>query len=285
MRVLITGAGGMLGQDLLRTFCHQDVTGVDRSKLDITDLRAVRHWVRSVQPEVVINAAAFTNVDACEATPDRAFAVNAVGAQNLAIAAQEMGVAIVQFSTDYVFSGISARPYREYDTTGPLSVYGQSKLAGERLVAQLCRRHYIVRTAWLYGRGGKNFVRTMLELGSTRDFVQVVNDQIGSPTYTMDLAQGIESLVSTTAYGTYHVTNGGSCSWYQFAQEIFAYAQMPTHVEAISTAELKRAAPRPAYSVLDNQLWRLQGLGPLRPYENALKAYMQSGMAGAGGTT
>lgn len=283
MRVLIAGGNGMLGSDLRLAFADQDLFWCAHADLDITDYDAVHKMIADVQPDLIINAAAFTNVDGCEAEPDEAFRVNAVGPRNLAAVAQEMGAAVVQISTDYVFSGDIEMPRKEHDPLGPVSVYGKSKLAGEQLVQALCSRHYIVRTSWLFGLQGKNFVRTMIERGKQNPVVRVVEDQFGSPTYTRDLAQAIRQLTDRPLYGIYHLSNQGVCSWHQFARDIFSNAGMDVRVEAITSAELNRPAPRPHYSMLDNHMWRLNGFVPLRHYSEALSDYIAEMTADSGG--
>ncbi len=284
MRILIAGAAGMLGRDLCTAFAGEEVVSVSRAELDITDAAAVFALVHKERPSLIINAAAFTNVDECETSIDDAYRVNAVGPRNLAAAAQETDAAIMHFSTDYVFAGDASQPQREYDPVGPVSIYGKSKLAGERLVQALCPRHYVIRTSWLYGLHGKNFVSTMLRLGGQTGMVRVVDDQLGSPTYTIDLAQAATQLAGKPYYGTYHLSNGGVCSWHQFARDIFAAAGMDVTVEAISSEMLSRKAKRPAYSVLDNQMWHLSGFTPLRSYKEALQDYMKDYKSQSGGT-
>jgi len=275
MRVLLTGAGGMLGTDLQAAFADTEITAVARAELNIADDTAVWRAVEAIRPDLIVNAAAYTKVDACETDVDACYAVNAVGARNLAVAAQELGIAMVHVSTDYVFPGDGTRPYREHDATGPKSEYGRSKLAGERLVQTLCQRHYIVRTSWLYGVHGPNFVKTMLRIGREQGKARVVDDQIGSPTYTADLAQALRLLVARPVYGLYHLSNQGVCSWHDFAAEIFARAGLDVELGAMKSGELTRPAPRPAYSVMDNQMWRVSGFEPLRDWREALAAYLR----------
>lgn len=275
MRVLLTGASGMLGMDLQTAFQDVDLISLTREELDVADDVAVQHRVNTLRPDLIVNAAAFTKVDDCETQIDSAYAVNALGPRNLAVAAQANGAALVQVSTDYVFPGTSDRPYRECDVTGPKSEYGRSKLAGELWVQSLCQRHYIVRTSWLYGENGPNFVKTMLRIGREQGKARVVDDQIGSPTYTVDLAGAIRQLVERPVYGIYHLSNQGTCSWHQFAAHIFAIAGVAVDLQTMKSDELTRPAPRPLYSVLDNQMWRLSGFAPLRHYREALKSYLQ----------
>ncbi|KNZ70037.1 dTDP-4-dehydrorhamnose reductase [Thermincola ferriacetica] len=278
MHILITGSNGMLGHALTAVLSQQHkLTGLDLPDLDITNLSAVKSAVSFHQPDLIINAAAYTDVDGCETNVDHAFAVNALGPRNLAVVCNELNIPMVHISTDYVFDGTAASPYRETDKPNPRSVYGKSKLLGEQYVRELTNKHYIIRTSWLFGENGKNFVATMLRLAKERDEIGVVNDQTGSPTYTRDLANAISELIQQPAYGTYHITNSGTCTWYQFAREIFRQAGInKVRVKPITTEEINRPAPRPRYSVLDNYLWRLQGMRPLRQYKDALTDYLKS---------
>lgn len=276
LKVLVTGAKGQLGSELVRMLSPVfEVYGFTRQQLDVTRFSEVRECVRQLRPDVVIHAAAYTQVDLAESHPDAAYAVNAYGTRNLAVAAEEAGAAIVYISTDYVFDGTSRRPYREFDPVGPLNVYGKSKCAGEQIVQTLSRRHYIVRTSWLYGPGGPNFVRTMLQLAKTAPELRIVDDQIGSPTYTADLAQFIGELILTGQYGIYHASNQGSCSWHEFAREIFARTELQVTVTPVRTQDFPRPAPRPSYSVLDHMAIRLNGLSALRPWQEALQDCLQ----------
>ncbi|PWW08463.1 dTDP-4-dehydrorhamnose reductase [Paenibacillus cellulosilyticus] len=275
IRVLVTGANGQLGRELmLRSDPAYELFGFGRDELDIADLAQCRAAVEQVRPHAVIHCAAYTAVDRAEADADNAYQVNAAGSRNIAIAAREAGAKLAYVSTDYVFDGRSTTPYNEYDETNPLTVYGKSKLAGEQLVQSLHDRYFIVRTAWVYGAHGANFVRTMLRLGEAGGTVKVVSDQFGSPTYTADLAQMLLSLIATEAYGIYHATNSGSCSWYEFAAAIFEEGGLPAKVEPCTTAEFPRPAPRPAYSVLDHSAIRANGLPPMRHWREALRDFM-----------
>lgn len=266
----------MLGSDLLATLApHHQVTGLDIEELDITDLAKTLQTLKLLAPEVVINCAAYTNVDGCESNIDLAFQVNALGPRNLAVACNEVGAALVHISTDYVFPGTRSESYREDDPTGPSSIYGKSKLAGENNIRTLTNRFYIIRTSWLFGQNGPNFVKTILRLAGERAQLTIVNDQTGSPTYSVDLAQAIAKLVKTPAYGTYHLTNSDTCTWYQFTKEILVEAGVTgVEVKPITTEEFNRPAPRPAFSVMNNQNWRLLGFEPLRSYREALRAYL-----------
>ena len=253
MRVMVTGAGGMLGQDVCaagRAAGH-DVHAAGREDVDVTYSDAVRAAVDRSRPDVVVNCAAWTDVDGAEAHEEAATRVNGMGAGHVAAAAAAAGAFVVQVSTDYVFDGSGTAPYREDDEPAPLSAYGRSKLAGERAVADRAPgSHAIARTSWLFGSHGANFVATMLRLGAERDEVTVVDDQIGSPTYTGHLAEGLVELAATRPPGILHLTGRGSCSWYDLEIETFARAGLECAVRRGRTSDLDRPAPRPGYSVL-----------------------------------
>ena len=271
MRVLITGAGGQLGRDLVEVFtaAGDEVVGCDHAALDVGDRDAVLQAVAWVAPDSVVHAAAWTAVDACEADPDRAFRVNALGTRHVAEAARRAGAHLCYVSTDYVFDGTAGRPYTEWDATNPLSVYGRSKLGGER---ELHPGATTVRTSWVCGLHGKNFVRTMLRLARERETVRVVADQHGCPTFTPDLARMIRRLVVARLPGTFHVTNQGPTTWFDLARATFAAAGLnPERVEPISTREYPVPAPRPAWSVLDNAALRLQGIPLLEEWQAPLE--------------
>ena len=278
MRYLITGAAGMLGQDLQHALSGRDVTAFGRSDLDVTDLDAVRTAVAG--HDVVINASAYTKVDDAESNEADAFAVNATGAQNLAIAASEIDAKLVQISTDYVFDGSATSPYDESTPLNPISAYGRTKAEGERLaVAANPHGTYIVRTAWLYGAGGPNFAKTMLRLARSHDTVSVVTDQLGQPTWTGDLArQIVELLDADAAPGVYHATNSGEASWFDFTREIFQVVGLdPLRVEKTTSAQFVRPAPRPDYSVLGHDGWAHAGISPMRNWRAALSAAYSAG--------
>ena len=273
MRVVVTGAAGQLGVDLTR-HCEgagDDVIAVDRSQLDVSDRSAVLGVVTSVRPDVIVNAAAWTAVDACEGDPDRAFSVNALGPRWLREAASATGAHLVQISTDYVFDGTLDRPYREWDAPGPRSVYGASKLAGEREAGPDAT---VVRTSWVCGANGNNMVTTILRLVEEQPSLSFVDDQRGCPTFTADLAPMVRRLAVERRSGVHHVTNQGEVSWYQFVREIVAETgRDPAMVHPITTAELQppRPAPRPANSVLDNAALRLAGVPLLRHHRDPLR--------------
>lgn len=276
MKVLLTGARGMLGQGLLHVLSktHQ-VFPFTRHQMDITDSQQVLACISEYRPHLVINAGAYTDVDVCQEKRDLAFQVNALGPKNLAVACRHTDSILLQISSDYVFSGTKMAPYVEDDRPDPINVYGQSKLAGEQYVRSTLERHFIVRSAWLFGPGGTNFIQTIMEKIKKCTNLSVVNDQVGSPTYTLDLALAIQQLISQDDYGTYHLTNGGHCSWYELARLVVDLAQRPgVSVKPIDSRQLNRPAPRPAFSVLDNYCWRRLGKRPLRPYQEAVKEYL-----------
>ncbi|MDH5296075.1 MAG: dTDP-4-dehydrorhamnose reductase [Nitrospirota bacterium] len=265
-RILITGAHGQLGQALQCQYADYDVTAWDLEDLDITQFDEVKKALEQLRPHVVINAAAFTQVDAAETKQEAAYRGNALGPKNLAVVTYELGIALVHFSTDYVFDGRQTRPYHEFDCTNPLSVYGQSKLAGEEAVRVANPRHLIVRTAWLYHTIGKNFPNTICRMAG-KEVVRVVNDQFGSPTFAPHLARAVFQLVETDAYGTYHMAGSGGTSWYEFTQALYVALGIQTTVVPIPTAQYPLPAPRPAYAVLTSLQ---QPLIPLPPWEEGV---------------
>lgn len=277
MKTLLIGALGMLGTEVqsLSKSLGIETTAMDIDDLDITSIDHVLDFTKKLKPQLIINCAAYTNVDGCETDEDNAFRVNAIGPRNLAMACEEIGASLVHISTDYVFDGTQENPYDEYDMPNPQSAYGRTKYAGERLVAHCCSRSYIIRTAWLYGAKGKNFVSTMLQLAKSGKPLKVVDDQIGSPTYAKDLAEAIMTLVEKPRYGIYHFTNAGFCSWYDFAKEIFDQAGLEVDLSPCSTEEFPRPAKRPAFSKLKNNVGPAQGMPPLRPWQEGLRAYLE----------
>lgn len=278
LRWLVTGGHGMLGADLARELAGRELRLLGREELDIRDAAAVREAVADA--DVVVNAAAYTRVDDAETHEDDALAVNGVGAGNLARAAAASGARLVQVSTDYVFDGTATAPYPEDAPLHPLGAYGRTKAEGERQVrAALPEGGWILRTAWLYGAGGPNFAATMLRLAAERETVSVVDDQIGQPTWTADLARQIVATVDADLpAGTYHATNGGRTSWYGFARAVFEEAGLdPERVLPTTSDRFPRPAPRPAWSVLGHEAWLRAGLAPLRDWRDALAAAAADG--------
>ena len=255
MKLLVTGAAGMLGRDVMLAAGNagHDVVGYGRAELDVTDPAALGRKLDLERPDIVVNCAAWTDVDGAESAEEAAFAVNGAGAGNVAAAAAKVEARVVHVSTDYVFDGAKGAPYVESDQPAPLSAYARTKLAGEEAVAAASKRHFIVRSAGLFGIGGRNFVETMLRLAEAQNEVTVVRDQVGSPTYTWHLAYGIVRLIEGLEYGIHHMAAGGQCSWYEFAREIFEQAQVECRVLSITSEEFGAAAPRPAFSALVSQ--------------------------------
>lgn len=276
-KIIVTGCNGQLGRAINMQYAgntEYELVNTDVDELDITDIDEVMKFVREVSPYAVINCAAYTAVDACEKEEDLAFRINAVGPRNLSIAASETGAKMMHVSTDYVFAGNGTRPYRETDLTDPQSAYGRTKLAGENFVKEFGGRHFIVRTAWLYG-DGKNFVKTMLRLSETNDKVRVVNDQVGSPTSAKELARAIAFLLPTENYGLFHGTCEGDCSWAQFTEEIYRLAGKSTYVEGITTEEYGAAANRPAYSILENYMLKMTTDFMFADWHDAIAEYLR----------
>lgn len=277
MKIFVTGASGQLGTDLVDLFQEKgfEVFGISSKDLDITDALAVNRFILEKDPDIIIHSAAYTKVDQAERDRDEAYAVNAYGTRNIAMAARTCSAKLIYISTDYVFDGLSRVPYNEFSPTSPQSVYGKSKLAGEQFVREWIPQHYIIRTSWLFGKHGPNFVNTMLRLAEERTQLNVVHDQFGSPTYAVDLAEFILQLLDKELYGTYHVSNTGICTWYEFSKEIFQQAGLyHVQVNPVTTSQFPRPAPRPAYSVMDHMAIRLNGLKDLRHWKEALSAFL-----------
>jgi dTDP-4-dehydrorhamnose reductase len=255
VKLLVTGAAGMLGRDVMLAAGNagHQVVGFGHAELDIGDAAAVSAKIESERPDVVVNCAAWTDVDGAEEAEEEATAVNGAGAGNVAAAAAAVGASVVYVGSDYVFDGSKGAPYVETDQTAPLSAYGRSKLAGEEATRAANKRHFIVRSAWLFGTGGRNFVETMLRLAADHGEVLVVRDQVGSPTYTWHLAYGVVRLIEGVEFGIHHMAAAGACSWYEFAREIFEQANVECKVMSATTEMLGRPAPRPAYSALASQ--------------------------------
>lgn len=282
-RILVTGCNGQLGRAINQVYAKEAAAGAvelintDVCDLDITNIDDVMSMVEEKKPHVIINCAAHTNVNKCESDWDNAYRINAIGARNLSIAADREGAKLIHVSTDYVFDGEGDKPYTEFDETVPCGAYGKTKLEGEKFVRQFTNRFFIVRTAWLYG-DGNNFVRTMLKLSETNEEVRVVSDQFGTPTSAMELARMLHFIEPTENYGVFHATCEGSCSWADFATEIFRMAGKDTLVKYITTAEYPTPAKRPAYSVLDNYMLRLTTSYKMADWKEALAEYMNSGL-------
>lgn len=275
MKILITGSNGMLGHDLINALDERHDLILTTSKtLDITNKKQAIEYICEVKPDIVINSAAYTDVDGCEENQDLAYSVNGEGVKNLALACKEIDCPLVHISTDYVFDGSATEPIQEDGEIGPISIYGKSKLKGEEAIQEILDKYFIVRTAWLYGINGRNFPKTMLELAENHSEITVVYDEVGTPTYTSDLAEAISELIETDYYGIYHLTNSGSCSWCEFARYIFEIAGKDVNVIPVTASEFARPAPRPSYSVLENKNWIEKGFNPLRDYKEAIKEYI-----------
>lgn len=279
-RILVIGANGQLGTDLMRVLADQEVVGLTHSQIEITQPQSVREALGHHRPQLVINTAAYNQVDDCELYPQEALLVNAVGAFHLAAACREQGATLVHFSTDYVFDGAQAEPYTEEDHPNPINAYGVSKLAGEYFVRYLLERHFIIRTSGLYGKAGSrskggNFVEMMLKLGREGRPIKVVDDQTLSPTYTLDLAQKVKELISRDDFGLYQITSQGFCTWYHFARRVFQLSGVAADLSPATTQEYGSPARRPRNSVLRNRRLERVGLGSLRPWQEALKAYLE----------
>lgn len=281
-KIIVTGCNGQLGRAFNKVMAgsgEYELVNTDVAELDITDIDKVMALAREVKPYAVLNCAAHTNVNGCETDRDNAFMINAIGARNLSIAAQETGAKMIQISTDYVFSGNTGRRYREFDQVDPMSAYGSTKLQGENFVKDFSSRYFILRTAWLYGEGN-NFVKTMLRLSETNETVQVVHDQFGTPTYAMELAKAVAYLLPTENYGIFHATCEGECSWADFAREIFRLAGKSTVVEGITTEEYDKKFPgqaqRPMYSVLDNYMFDRTTDFKFAAWETAIAEYVKT---------
>lgn len=284
MRVLVTGAGGQLGWDVAAIFgeAEHEILPCDRAMLDITDYVMCVKCVQDFKPDAVIHCAAYTAVDQAETDVDATYTVNAVGTRNMVLATEQVKAKFCYISTDYVFDGHSNAPYQEYDNTNPQTIYGKSKRAGEILVKSLSSAFFIVRTSWVYGLHGNNFVKTMLRLGKEQPEILVVNDQKGSPTFTVDLANFLLQLVQTEKYGIYHASNAEGCTWYEFAKEIFTVAEkihpgaFQVRVNPCTTADFPRLAPRPMNSVMEHLSIRTNGFKDLRPWKEGLRDFLGS---------
>jgi len=275
MRILVMGHKGMLGSDLMAVLGRDhEVSGVDVGEFDITSAPNCHRVIGEFNPAVVVNAAAYTDVDGCETNRDACFAVNAEGVLNVALACRDRGAKVVHYSTDYVFDGTKMEPYLEDDPCRPINAYGASKRKGEERLIETVESHVLIRTAWLYGRQGKNFVKAILAKARDEGVLRVVDDQVGSPTYARDLCRPLWELAKSKYFGTYHVTNSGQCSWFDLAVEIVRLTGANCEVAPIDTATAARKAPRPAYSVLENREFKRRFGKELRPWQEALKSHI-----------
>ena len=276
IKLLITGGNGQLGRainNLYKDRADIECINTDVGELDITNLDEVLAFVENCKPYAIINCAAHTAVDLCEDQEELAYKINAIGPRNLSIAAEKNGAKILHISTDYVFAGDATKPYKEFDIPAPQGVYGATKLAGENFVKEFSTKYFIIRTAWLYG-DGKNFVKTMLRLAEDRDEIGVVYDQVGSPTSTFELAKAMDSLLFTENYGTFHGTCEGVCSWADFAEEIFKIAGKNVIVNRLTSDQYPAKAKRPAYSVLENYMFKITNGFMFADWHDALNEYM-----------
>ena len=278
MRILLLGHKGMLGSDLLlKLNLQHEVVGMDKEEIDIVSADECEKAIKETKPDILINAAAYTNVDGCETAKEECFAVNAEAVKNIAEVCRYKNIRIIHFSTDYVFDGTGTRPYKEDDRCNPINAYGESKLAGERYLKSLADDYLLIRTSWLYGVKGKNFVQTILEKAKTTPMLSVVDDQVGSPTYTKDLAVAVDLLINQNLKGIFHVTNRGSCSWYQFAVKILQESGLDdVTVIPIKSDKLPSQALRPAYSVLSMQKFIATTGKTMQPWQLALQDYLKS---------
>lgn len=282
---LVTGCRGQLGRDLMDLLATEHtVQGVDVEECDITDTSAVRKTISEINPTVVLHTAAYTDVDGCEAHREQAMLVNSEGTGNVAVACRNLGARLVYYSTDYVFDGTNDRPYNESDRADPITVYGQSKLQGERAVEAVLDEYIILRIAWVYGRHGKNFVKTMIGLGQKQIAdkkagtettpLRIVDDQVGNPCWTMDIARQTRVVLAGDANGLYHATSEGETTWYGLARAIFATLGMDVEIQPCTSAEFVRPAPRPNRSTLDNSRLMAAGLSVMRPWRTALESFL-----------
>jgi dTDP-4-dehydrorhamnose reductase len=285
MKILLTGSKGQLGTDLVKVLKEDEVIPLTHADVDITDFNSFKAICVNHKPDVIINTAAYVRVDDCETNQELAYKVNTLGVRNAAVVAEDLGAKLVHLSTDYVFGGeipssdIRTTPYTEFDEPAPLNVYGKSKLAGEEFVRHLCHRYFIVRASGLFGVAGSsgkggNFIETILRLAKERDKLTVVDDQIFSPTYTPDLADKIAHLMKTELYGIYHITNSGSCSWYEFAREALKLTGSRTTILPIKSDQYHQKAKRPKYSVLGHFGLKLIHMNEIRNWKEGLNAYL-----------
>jgi dTDP-4-dehydrorhamnose reductase len=273
LKIAVTGSDGMLGHDIKRTFSDVELIEFTLMDFDITDLDRTVSKIKEKKPDYLIHLAAYTDVDGSELNPEKAYLVNGIGTRNVTMACEAINCPIIYISSDYVFDGFKEDPYNEWDIPNPINKYGISKLLGEHFVMSLTNKFHIVRTSWLFGKKGKNFVDTITKLFSEKKEIDVVNDQIGSPTYTYDLALKLRELIGR-GYGIYHITNTSYCSWYEFAREIAQFIGTKTKIKPTSSEKLNRPAKRPNFSVLGNTMLKLEGIKELRSWKDALRDYL-----------
>jgi dTDP-4-dehydrorhamnose reductase len=284
MKVAVIGANGQLGMDIVQEFVRagDEVCSITHDEIDVSLFDSVRGVLLESRPELIVNTAAMHHVENCEQEPLKAYAVNALGARNLALVARQLDAVMVHISTDYVFDGSQSEPYLETDPALPLNVYGNTKLAGEAFVRSTIEKHFILRTSALYGqhpcraKGGRNFVELMLKLAGERDELRVVHDEVVSPTFTVELAKQIVLLGRTDNFGLYHATAEGACSWYEFAQKIFEIADLKVNLVVAAPNEFPAKVPRPKHSVLENHALKALGLNSFQSWENGLGTYLTS---------
>lgn len=287
MKVVVIGGNGQLGVDVVRAFSGNgdEVSALTHADLEISDRNAVESTLRGLAPEVIVNTAAMHHVENCESQAEKAFAINGLGARNLALTAREIGSVLMHVSTDYVFDGAKGSPYEEDDPPRPLNVYGNSKLAGEYFVRSTLEKHFVLRTSAIYGKnpcrakGGLNFIQLMLKLAKERPELRVVDSEFVSPTPTRDIARQMVKLSRSQAYGLYHATAEGSCSWFEFAREIFALAGTKANLNVAGPNEFSAKVPRPKYSVLENRGLKRLGLNTFRPWQDGLREYLEIPLA------
>ncbi|EJR59354.1 dTDP-4-dehydrorhamnose reductase [Bacillus cereus VD115] len=274
-RIIVTGANGQLGKQMVEELSPDlyEVYPFDKNGLDITNMSQVMRILKQIHPHVIIHCAAYTKVDAAEEEEELAYLVNAIGTRNVAVVSQNLGAKFVYISTDYVFPGNRMDGYHEFYTPAPVNVYGASKYAGELFVKDLHNQYFIIRTSWLYGKYGNNFVKNMMRLGEEKESLSIVADQVGSPTYVKDLIAVIKKLIVTSLYGTYHVSNSGSCSWYEFAKEIFSQSNKQVKVFPVSTEEFGAKVPRPKCSIFQHKMLQLNGFSKMPSWEEGLKRF------------
>lgn len=293
MKIAVVGCNGQLGSDVVRAFTNNgdEVCPMTHSMIELEKIDSVYQTMRDAKPDVVVNTAAMHHVEKCEAEPNKAFAVNALGVRNLALVARDVGSVLMHVSTDYVFDGCKGSPYEEQDAPQPLNVYGNSKLAGEYFVRSVTDRHFVVRTSALYGtsgcraKGGQNFIQLMLRLARERDEVRVVDNEVVTPTSTSELARQLVTLSRSDCYGLYHATAEGSCSWFEFAQAIFSLTNTTANLKVAEPNEFPAKVPRPMYSVLENKALKSQGLNKFGPWQSGLRAYIEQFQASLAATS